>query len=136
MATKAPQDNRIGLVPMEWEAEGTVFLGCALTLGTAAGQLKATTAITDPVIAVALQGATTGQRIQVQLACPIVAMKAEGTIAYGAQVMPKATGPGTIVLAAGATAISCGLHLGPTCATGDLVPVAFVGVNVNGPANA
>jgi hypothetical protein len=135
MAPKAPQLNRVGITPMEWEAEGTVFLGCALTLGTAPGQLKATTAITDPVIAVAEQGATDGQRISVTMAVPIAIMKAEGTIDYGVQVMPKATGPGTVVLAAGATAKSCGIHLGAQCATGDLIPVAFVGPNVNGPAN-
>lgn len=136
MAPKAPQLNRVGITPMEWEAEGTVFLGCALTLGTAPGQLKATTAITDPVIAVAEQAATDGQRISVTMAVPVAIMKAEGTIAYGAQVMPKATGPGTVDTAAGATAKSCGIHLGATCATGDLIPVAFVGPNVNGPANS
>lgn len=135
MAPKAPQANRIGLSPIEVEAEGTVFEGCALTLGTAAGQFKATTAITDPVIYVALTGCTTGQRVPVMPCCPIVMMKAEGTIAYGAQVMPKATGPGTVDTAAGATAKSCGIHLGVTCATGDLIPVAFV-TTVNGPANS
>lgn len=136
MAPKAPQLNRVGITPMEWEAEGTVFQGCALTLGTAPGQLKATTAITDPVIAVAEHGATDGQRISVTMAVPVAIMKAEDTIAYGAQVMPKATGPGTVATAAGATAKSCGVHLGAAAASGDLIPVAFVGPNVNGPANS
>lgn len=135
MTTKAPQQNRIGLTPMEWEAEGAVTKGQALTMGTAPGQLIATTAITQPVIGVAEHDAATGTRITVTMAVPIAIMKAEGTIAYGAQVMPKATGPGTIVTAAGATALSCGIHLGATCATGDLVPVALI-TNANAPANA
>lgn len=135
MATKAPQHNRIGLTPMEWEAEGAVTKGMALTLGTAPGQLKPTTAITDVVIGVAEHDAATTTRVAITQAVPIAIMEAEGTIAYGAQVMPKATGPGTIVTAAGATALSCGIHLGAECASGDLVPVALV-TTVNAPANA
>ncbi len=135
MAPKAPQLNRIGLVPMEWEAEGAVSKGFALTLGTAPGQLKATTAITDPVIGVAEHAAADGERLSITQAVPIAVMKTEGVIAYGAQVMPKATGPGTIVTAAGATALSCGIHLGATCASGDLVPVALI-TNANAPANS
>lgn len=134
MATKAPQLNRIGLSPMEWEAEGAVLQGQALILGTAPGQLKASTAITDVVVGVAEHAAATGTRVSVLMAHPVAIMLAEGTIAYGAQVMPKATGPGTVDTAAGVTAKSCGIHLGAQCASGDKIPVLLV-TTVNGPAN-
>ena len=137
MAPKAPQLNRVGITPMEWEAEGAVNQGDALILGTAPGQLKASTAITDVVVGVAEHAAASGSRVSVTMAHPVAIMRAEGTIAYGAQVVPKATGPGTIVTATaiGATGRSCGIHLGAECASGDKVPVLLV-TTVNGPPNS
>lgn len=115
-------------------AGGTILRGQALTVNSA-GNVIATTAITDVVVGVALEGCASGEQCNFVGPGNIVTALAGAAITPGAQVMPQATGPGKFVTAAGATAISCGIALTNPGADNGLFELFFLS-NARGPANA
>jgi hypothetical protein len=134
MATKSPQQNYISGHVIEMEAETAIEPYRTLKLGTAAGQVAHTGAITDVVVGVSLNTAAAGGRVQIQTD-GIALVTCSTGVAYGAQVMPGASGK--IATAAGATAKSCGMAGGTTTtADGELQKVWLRTLNVNGIANS
>ena len=114
-------------------AGGTITRGQGLTIN-ASGQVIATTAITDVVIGVALEGCASGEQCSFVGPGNIVTAVGGAAITIGSQVMPQATGPGKFVTAAGATAISCGIALTNPGADLGIFELFFLS-NARSPAN-
>jgi hypothetical protein len=130
------QENFAGTAPVSFTAGGTITRGQALVFSAAPKTVVASTAITQQVIGVALQGAASGEQVPAVTASgTIVTMVAGAAITAGAEVMPQATGPGKVITAAGATALSCGIALTAAAADLDLIEVLFR-PSVKSPANA
>lgn len=136
MATKAPQQNYISANVIEYEAEAEIQPKRAVTLGTAPGQVIATSAITDLVHGVSLNYAAAGDRVQIQVG-GVAEVECSAGVAYKAQVMPTASGAGKCSTASGATAKSFGQAMGASTSNDtEIQLVRLSGLNVNGPANA
>lgn len=135
--SKSPQQNFISGNVIEMEAEAAIEPYRLVKLGAAAGQVVACSAITDVVVGVSLNKANAaGDRVQVQTS-GIALVTCSAAVAYGAQVMPTASGAGKCMTAAGATAKSCGVAGGTTTANdGELQKVWLASLNVNGIANS
>lgn len=135
MTTKSPTQNFITGNVIEMEAEAAIVVRRLVKLGTAAGQVIHTAAITDVVIGVALNSAAIGERVQIQTS-GIAEVECGSAIAYLDQVMPIGTGAGKAATAAGSTAKSCGVAGGvSTSNSGETQKIWLSPVNVNGPAN-
>lgn len=128
------QENYIGISPLSREAGGTITRGQSLYLNSSS-QVVATTAITQVVCGIALQDASSGDQCLFMPAGPVVTAIGGAAITIGAQVMPQATGPGKLVTAAGATAISCGIALSNPGADASFFEVMLIPC-VNAPANS
>ena len=136
MATKSPTQNLITGNVIEMEAEAAIVVNRLVKLGTAAGQVIHTAAITDVVAGVALNSCAAGERVQIQVS-GIVQVECKTAVTYLDQVMPDGGGAGKCATAGGATAKSCGQAGGTTTtAEGELMAVWLRSMNVNGPANA
>lgn len=135
MATKSPQQNFISGNVIEMEAESAIEPYRLVKLGTAAGQVVATGAITDVVVGASLNKAATGERVQIQTS-GIALVTCSAGVAYGAQVMPAGSAGGKCVTAAGASAKSCGVAGGTSTSNdGEIQKVWLATLNVNGIAN-
>lgn len=135
MATKSPQQNFISGNVIEMEAESAIEPYRLVKLGTAAGQVVATGAITDVVVGASLNKAAAGERVQIQTS-GIALVTCSAGVAYGAQVMPTGSAGGKCVTAAGATAKSCGVAGGASTSNdGEIQKVWLATLNVNGIAN-
>jgi hypothetical protein len=128
------QENFIGLAPLARTAGGTILRGQALTIN-AAGNVIATTAITEAVAGVALEDAVSGTQCLFMPSGPVVTAIGGAAITVGAQVMPQATGPGKFVTAAGTTAVSCGIALSNPGADNGLFELMLI-PTLRSPANA
>lgn len=129
------QSNMQGVSPAGYIAGGSISQYRVVKLDSTAGQVVATSAITDVVLGASLTSASTGGTIAVQTFGK-VKLTASDAISLGAQVMPTASGSGKVVTAAGATAKSCGIALEAAGADGDIIEVLLQANNVNGPANS
>lgn len=127
--------NMLGVSPAGYLAGATVTQYRLVKLDSTAGTVIHTTAITDVGLGAALQTASTGGTVPVQMFGK-VKLTASDAISLGAQVMPTASGAGKVVTAAGATAKSCGIALEAAGADGDIIEVLLVAPAVNGPANS
>lgn len=135
MATKAPTQNFITGNVIEMEAEAAIVVKRLVKLGTAAGQVIHTAAITDVVVGVSLNDAAAGGRVKIQVS-GVAEVECASAITYLDQVMPVGTGAGKAATAAGATAKSCGQAGGITTANaGETQMLWLHSLNVNGPAN-
>lgn len=132
---KSPQQNYISSNVIEVEAEAEIFPKRLVKLGTAPGQVLATSAITDLVVGASINYAAAGGRVQIQTS-GIAEVECSAAVNYLVQVMPTAAGAGKCSLAAGATAKSCGQAGGTsTTADGEVQKVWLHTLNVNGPVN-
>lgn len=135
MATKSPSQNLNTAHIIEMEAEAEIFPKRAVKLGTAPGQVLATSAITDLVAGVSLNYAAAGARVQIQTD-GIAEVECSAAVNYLVQVMPTAAGAGKCSTAAGATAKSFGQAGGTsTTADAEIQKVWLRTMNVNGPVN-
>ena len=135
MATKAPTQNFITGNVIEMEAEAAIVVRRLVKLGTAAGQVIHTAAITDVVVGVSLNSCAAGERVQIQTS-GVAEVECASAVTYLDQVMPVGTGAGKVATAAGATAKSCGQAGGATTANaGETQKLWLSPINVNGPAN-
>lgn len=129
------QSNMQGVSPAGYIAGGTITANRLVKLDSTAGQVVATTAITDVAVGAALTSAVSGGTVAVQ-SFGKVKLTASAAITVGAQVMPTATGDGKVVTAAGATARSIGVALEASGADGDIIEVLLVAPIGNGAANS
>lgn len=130
-------ENFIGWKPVSFKAGAAFARGDTLKLdGTNSKQVVKTAAITDLVIAVALEAATAADEI---IACmpigPIIKVKAGAATTINAELMGGGTTDGGVEDAAGATARSCGVGLEAAGAAGDLIEMILLPCP-KGPANS
>jgi hypothetical protein len=128
--------NDQGVKPLSFIAGGSIIANRLVKLDSTIGQVVATSAITDAAIGVALHAASSGEPVAVQTTGIAKVTASATSVAVGVQVMPTASGAGKCVLAAGATALSCGLALATAGADGDIVEVLLATPNVNAPASS
>lgn len=114
--------------------------GAAITRGAAVkldsnGDVVVTSAITDVVIGVALiDQATVGGSVPIRT-LGVARVKTGGTVAIGDQLMPKASGAGNALTAAGVTAVGFGVALSTATNDGEFAAV-MLGKSVKTPANS
>lgn len=126
--------NNLGIPAIGFKAGGTIAINRPVKLDSTEGQVVQATAITDLVIGVALQAASSGDSVPVQAFGVAKCVLGTGGATLGDQVMCVAAESGKVGTAAGATAKSFGVAL----ATGnadETIPVLLACPNVNGPAN-
>lgn len=128
------QENYIGISPLSREAGGTITRGQGLYINSSS-QVVATTAITQILVGVALQDASSGDQCLFMPSGPVVTAIGGASITVGAEVMPQATGPGKFITAAGATAVSCGIALTNPGADGSFFELLMI-PTVKSPPNA
>lgn len=127
--------NFLGVAPISFVAGGTIGINRLVKLDSTTNQVVVTSAITDLAIGTALNSASSGELVSVQMFGKAKAV-ASGAITLGDQVMPTGSGSGKCVTAAGATAKSCGVALEAAGADGDVIEILLAVPNVNGVANA
>lgn len=127
-------ENPLGRLPNSWIAGGTISKGNILKLDTTAGQVVKTTAITDFVIGVALNDASSGDQVNVATGGIVKVIAAAATTLH-AELMPHGSTNGQVADAAGATARSIGVGLAAAGAAGDVIEM-FLTHCPKGPPNA
>lgn len=127
--------NLQGVSPVSFIAGGSITANRLVKADTTQGQVVVTTAITDAPLGVALETASSGGLVPVQMYGK-AKLTAAAAISVGAQVMADSGGGGKIATASGATAVSCGIALEAAGADGDIIEVQLVTPNVKGPANS
>ncbi len=127
-------DIPIAGADVPFKAGAAITKGAAVKLDTN-GDVIVTSAITDVVIGVALTDqATVGGSVAIRT-LGIARVITGGSVAIGAQLMPKSAGAGKALTAAGATAVSFGIALTAGTNDGEFSTV-LLGRSVNTPANA
>lgn len=127
--------NFRGVSPTSHIAGGTVAINRAVTLDSTENQVVATSAITQVVTGMSLQSAASGELVPIQTHGEAKAVLGTGGATLGAQLMPEASGSGKLVVAAGATAVSCAIALEAGSAD-ETIRVRLTGPNLKGPANS
>ncbi len=131
MATR----NFLGSSPMPAVAGGTIVQNRCVEFSAAPNVVTAADAIADVTIGVSLNGASSGEQLQLQTA-GIAILTCSAAITAGAEVMVTASGAGKVSTAAGATALSIGKALTTTANDGEMVEVLLNIPNVKGAANS
>lgn len=126
--------NLLGVSLVGFKAGGTILINRPVKLDTTQDQVVQATAITDLVIGVATQAATSGDNVPVQLFGVAKCVLGVGGATLGDQLMCVAAASGKVGTAAGATAKSFGVALA-TGLVDETIPVLLACPNVNGPAN-
>lgn len=126
--------NFQGVSPQSFIAGGSISQYRCVEL-SAENTVTATDAITDVVIGVSLESASTGGLVPVQQFGK-AKLTASAAIAVGAQVMPTASGAGKVSTASGATAKSIGIALTASNNDGEVIEVQLALPPVSGPANS
>jgi len=99
----------VELLVVTRKATATIEANRVVLQSTTEGSVTATSAITDVVAGVSQHKATVGQAISIEKGHGAsVRVTAGDTITVGMRLMPKASGDGKVVQAAGATAFDCG----------------------------
>lgn len=126
--------NSLNVSNMSFIAGGTIGINRAVKLDSTVGQVVVCSAITDIAIGTAINSASSGEMVNVQLfgKAKVVASAA---ISVGAEVMPTGSGSGKVSTASGATAVSMGLCLEAAGADGDTIEILLACPNVRGSAN-
>lgn len=115
-------------------ASGAITAGAAVKLSSAM-TVAVTSAITDNIIGFATETVASGEQVTVQVADGTMAIAtAGGTISAGAELMPKASGSGSVDTAAGATAKSCAVAM-EGAASGERFTV-MIAKTLKSPANS
>jgi hypothetical protein len=106
----APTNVELNVVSMK--AGGAVTANRVVKLDSTEGQVIVTTAITDSAFGVSLNTVASGAAVSIETGSgAIVKVTAGGTIAVGDKLMPKASAAGKVDVAAGATAVDCGVAM-------------------------
>jgi predicted RecA/RadA family phage recombinase len=122
--TTAYRDLELGNVTTR-KAGAAITAGMVVKLDTTEGQVVKCTAITDKVFGVALNTVASGELVEVQRR-GVAKVICGAAIALGAEVMPDSGVAGSVITAAGATAISCGVAESQSDTLGQLVRVDLV----------
>lgn len=118
-------ENPLGRLPNSFTAGGTIVKGNILKMDSTARTVIKTTAITDFVIGVALNDASSGDQVNVATGgiCKVIAAAAT---TLNAELMPHGTTNGQVADASGATARSIGIGLEAAGAAGDIIEMFFL----------
>ena len=126
--------NQSGVVPRSFTAGAAVTAFSVVKYDSTEGQVIHTTAITEDVVGVAQATVASGLQVPViTMAGATVKVRAGATITVGQELMPKAAGDGTVDVAAGATAVSCGVAISAG-ASGETI-LMMLRPGVKSPAN-
>ena len=125
--------NFAGVSPIPFKAGGTIIKNTFVKLDSTVGQVVQATAATDTVLGVALNAASSGDQVQVQIA-GVAKIIGNGSVTLGAQVECAADGEATD--AGGATAYSLGIALEAGDTDQDVVEVLLALPGVKRPPNS
>lgn len=125
--------NFAGVSPIPFKAGGTIIKDTFVKLDSTAGQVVQATAATDVVVGVALQSASSGDQVPVQIA-GVARVVTNGTLTLGAEVECAADGEATT--AGGGTAVSLGVALQAASSDQDVCEVLLALPGVKRPPNS
>lgn len=121
--------NPMSIPPIRFVAGGTITKNQVLKLDTTEGKVVAGGAVTDLIIGTALEGASSGDEVDVQV-YGVALVVAGAAVSLGDQLSP--TTAGQVITASGATCKNCAVALQPASAQ-NAVFSALLGVpNLNG----
>lgn len=126
--------NDLGVAMAPFIAGGSITADSMVKLDTTEGQVVAATAITDAVIGVCVDTASSGDQVRVQL-FGVAKVRAGATITAGQELMVKSGGTGELDVAAGATAFTCAKAL-QAGASGETIAVLLATPVAKAPANS
>ena len=127
--------NLLGFSPQGFVATIATAKFVVVMLDSTEGKVVVTTAITDMPIGVTTASAAAGGTVALQQS-GVAKVTASGIIALGAQVVASADGKVETFTGIGATALSMGVALQASGATGDVIEVQLHCPPVFSPANA
>ena len=127
--------NLAGVSPLPFKAGGTIVQYRAVVLDSTEGQVVAGSAIAGKTLGVALNGASSGEMVKVQIA-GVAKIAASAAVTLGDEVMVTASGAGKISTSSGATAMTIGIALQAALTDGDIIEVLLNVPAVKGAANS